>query len=54
MIDQIEVPDAEAALAVLRLVDQPHHRRVGRDEDAALGVLLGDQVHRRRVGQMAS
>ena len=28
--------DAEAPLAVLRLVDQPHHRRVGRDVDPAL------------------
>ena len=35
------------------LVDQPHHRRIGGDEDAPLGVLLGDQVHRRRVGQVA-
>ena len=42
----------EAALAVPRLVDQPHHRRVGRDEDAPLGVLLGDQVHRGAVGEM--
>ena len=46
--DQVEVPDAEAPLAVARLVDQPHHRRIGGDEDAPLGVLLGDQVHRRR------
>ena len=46
------MPDAEAALAVLRLVDQAHHRRVGRDEDAALGVLLGDEVHRRGIGQV--
>ncbi len=42
---QVEVADTEAALAVARLVDQPHHGRIGRDEDAPLGIFLGDQVH---------
>ena len=35
------------------LVDQPHHRRIRGDEDAPLGVLLGDEVHRRCIGQVA-
>jgi len=46
------VTDAEPALPVACLVDESHHRRVGRDEDAPLGVLLGHQVHRRGVGQV--
>ena len=27
--------DAKAALAVGGIINQPHHRRIGRDEDAA-------------------
>ena len=51
--DQVEVAGAEAALAVARLVDQVHHRRVGRDVDTRPSVvLLGDQVDRRGVGQV--
>ena len=50
--DQVEVPGAEPPLPVARLVDQPHHRRIGRDEHPPLGVLLGDQVHRRGVRQV--
>ena len=30
--DQVEMPDAKTALPVLRLVDQPHHRRIGGDD----------------------
>ena len=44
--DEIEVPDAETSLTVPRLVDQPHHRRIGRDEDPPFGLLLAHQVHR--------
>jgi hypothetical protein len=50
--DEIEVSDAKAALAVARLIDQPHHGRIGRDENSTLGVLFSDQVHRGCVGQM--
>ena len=50
--DQIEMADPEPALAIPRLVDQPHHCRIGRDKDPALGILLGHQVHRGRIGQM--
>ena len=32
---EVEVPDAEAALLRVRLVDQAHHGRIGRDVDAA-------------------
>jgi hypothetical protein len=49
----VEVPHAEAALPVGRLVDQPHHRRIGRDVDAPLGLLLGDEVHGRCVRKEA-
>lgn len=50
---EVEMAHAESALAVPRLVDEAHHRRIRRDEDAAFRVLLGDQVHGRRIGQMA-
>ena len=49
--DQIEVPDPETALPVLRFVDQPHHRRIGRNKHAPFGVLFGDQVDGWGVGQ---
>lgn len=49
--DEVEVPRAEAPLAVFRFVDQPHDRGIGRDEHPALGVLFGDEIHRRRLGQ---
>ncbi len=49
---EVEVPDAKAALAVARFVDQPHHGGVGRQEHPALDVLVGDQVDRRAVRQM--
>ena len=42
--------DTEATLPVPSLIDQSHHRRIGRDEHTSLGVLLGDEVHRRRIG----
>ena len=50
--DQVEVARAESALAVVGLVDQAHHRRIGRDVDPAVGGLLGHQVDRwwRRAG----
>jgi len=50
--DQVEVAHAETPLPVMCLVDQPHHRGVGRDEDAPLGVLVGHQVHRCRIRQV--
>jgi hypothetical protein len=50
--DQVEVAYAEAPLPVVCVVDQPHHRGVGRDEHAPFGVLVGHQVHGRRVRQM--
>ena len=34
--DEVEVADAELPALVALLVDQPHHRRIGRDIDAAL------------------
>ena len=43
--DQVEVPDAEATLRPVLLLDQPHHRRIGRDEDPALRRLVRQQVH---------
>ncbi len=49
---EIEVPDPEAGLAARRLVDEPHHRRIGADVDPARLVLLGHQVHRARLGQV--
>ena len=36
--DEVEVPDAKAALAVEGLVNQPHHGRIGGDEYPAFGV----------------
>jgi hypothetical protein len=50
--DEVEVAGAEAALPVPRLIDEPHHRRIGGDEDAPLAIPLGDEVHGRRIGQM--
>ena len=49
---EIEVPDPEAGLGARRLVDQPHHRRIGADVDPARLVLLGHQVHRARLWQV--
>jgi len=57
---QVEMPDAEAALAVPAtscapgtpralqryLVDQSHHRRIGSDEHPPFSVAVADQVHR--------
>ena len=43
---------AEPPQPVLRLVDQSHHRLVGGNKHAALGILLGDEIHRRRFGQV--
>ncbi len=48
--DEIEVTRTEAASAVVDLVDQAHHRRIGRYVDAAVGALVGQQVHRWRLG----
>ena len=45
--DEVEMADAEAALPVEGLVNQPHHRRVGGHEHPAFGVLLGHQIDRR-------
>ena len=36
--------DAKAGTAAFGLVDQSHHRGVGADIDATLGVFLGDEV----------
>ena len=49
---EIEVPDPEAGLGARRLVDQPHHGRIGADVDPARLVPLGHQVHRARLRQM--
>jgi hypothetical protein len=48
--DQVEVANAEAPLLVPCLVDETHHGRIRRDEDATFTVFLCDQVHWRRVG----
>ena len=50
--DQVEVPGPEAPPGLIGLVDQAHHRGVGRDVDAPVGVLLRHQVHRRGPGQV--
>src|SRR5438552_17664523 len=42
----------ESFLPVLRLVDQSHHRWVGRGVDASLFVFFRHEIHRRRVRQM--
>ena len=49
---EIEMPDPEAGLGARRLVDQPHHRRIGADVDPARLVLLGHQIHRARFRQV--
>ena len=49
---EVEMPDPEAGLGARRLVDQPHHRRIGADVDSAGLVLLGHQVHRARLWQV--
>ena len=49
---QVEVAHAKAALPRVDLINQPHHRRVGRDVDAAFAVALGDEVDRSRVRQV--
>ena len=46
------MPDPEPGLGARRLVDQPHHRRIGADIDPARLVLLGHQVHRARLWQV--
>ena len=43
---------AELRLALLLAVDQVHHRRIGREEDAAFAGALGDEIDRRGVRQM--
>jgi hypothetical protein len=53
MMTRSKCPRQAPLVARPRLVDQPHHRRVGRDEDPPLGVLLGHQVHRRGIRQVA-
>ena len=50
--DEVEMPDAKAALAAGHVVDQAHHGRVGRDINPALGVLVGHQIHRGGIGQV--
>ncbi len=52
--DEVEVAGSKSAPAVLHLVDQAHHRGVGRDVNPTLGVSLGDQVHRDGFRQDAS
>ena len=49
---EIEMADAETGLGPRRLVDQPHHRRIGADVDPARLVLLGHQVHGARLRQV--
>ena len=50
--DEVEVAGSEAAVAVVDLVDEVHHRGVRRDVDAPLDGLLGDEVDRGRAGQV--
>ena len=50
--DQVEVPRAKARAAALALVDQVHHRRIGRQEHAAFARLFRHQVDRRHVRQL--
>ena len=45
-------PGPNRRATLLHLVDQAHHRRVGRDVHAAIAVALGHEVHWRRCGQM--
>ena len=42
--DQVEMPGPEAARAVLHLLDQVHHRRVGREEHPRAGVVVLPRV----------
>lgn len=42
----------EPCLPLLLAVDQAHHRRICRDEDAALTAPVGYEIHRSRIGQM--
>ena len=49
---EIEMPDPEARLRARRLVDQPHHRRIGADVDPARLVLLRHQIHGARLRQV--
>ena len=49
---EVEMPDSEAGLGARRLVDQPHHRRIGADVDPARLVLLRHEVHRARLWQV--
>ena len=50
--DEVEVAGPEAAVAVVDLIDEVHHRGVRRDVDASLDGLLGDEVDRGRAGQV--
>ena len=50
--DEVEMAGTELRLALLLAVDQAHHRRIGREEDAALAGALGDEVDRRGIRQM--
>ena len=43
---KIEIADTEFPLPVVRLVNEPHHRRIGRDIDAALRIFLGCEISR--------
>ncbi len=49
---QVEIPHPETGDAVVGLVDQVEHGRVGAHVHPPLGVLFRDQVHRARFRQM--
>ncbi len=53
--DQVEVVGAEPTPPVafdVDVVDQVHHRRIGRHVHPTVGALVGHEVHRRRVRQV--
>ncbi len=50
---EIKMADAETPLAVRCLIDKAHHRRIGRDKDTSLFVLVGHQVDWRGIRQMS-
>ena len=50
--DEIEVPNAETSHSILNLINLTHHRRIGRDIDAAVSEFLGNEVHGIGIGQV--
>jgi len=47
---QIKMPHAKTTTAVLCFVNEAHHRWIGRNVNAAFGILFGNQVYRARIG----